>query len=170
MFNLHDFQSELFTLPIRFGYDSTQKIYTIGRGQPMAILSHNGSNLKSMEKEWKQVVQTLDHERIRKEENISWESTYWGTVKHALRVTLKDIGPKQKVMLSYLMEAECTVNSLLLNYVSSDSDSLRPNHFLISSSGIAKTHNFFEKNQKKRGRSGGFPKKLGENFRNRWMR
>ena len=126
---------------------------TARRGQPTTLYSDNGTNFRGADREMAAAVRTLqDDPRWRDElanSRIEWKflppaaphmGGAWerlvGSVKRALKATLKEQSPREETLATALAEAEFTVNSRPLTHISvdpRDESPLTPNHFLIGS-------------------------------------
>ncbi|XP_051172885.1 uncharacterized protein LOC127289150 [Leptopilina boulardi] len=119
------------------------------RGSPKRIYSDNGTNFRGASEELKKAVRELDKNEILRQssaEKIEWHfippasphmGGCWerliGSVKRTLAVTLKERAPREEVLQTLLAEAEYSINSRPLTYVSDDPSDLRsltPNDFL----------------------------------------
>lgn len=118
------------------------------RGMPSTIYSDNGTNFHGANNElqllWKQVQSNCNHWEIEWRFNPpaaphmggSWERLV-GSVKRILVQTMPSRNPTDELLHAYLIEAEHTVNSRPLTFVSletTDDEALTPNHFLLGSS------------------------------------
>ena len=123
------------------------------RGQPMAMYSDNGTNLRGANEELRAAVAELDQAKLNEyalEKDMRWNfippsaphmGGAWermiGCVKVALRPVLKEQAPKEDTLGTLMAEVEHIVNSRPLTHVSIDPDdkeALTPNHFLIGGS------------------------------------
>jgi hypothetical protein len=124
------------------------------RGTPREIISDNGTNLRAAEKELKNIVQTLDCNKIISAtqptkpttQYIKWQfippaAPHFGgawermvrTVKSSFYHVMKARAPKDEVFRSAVIEVENTVNSRPLHYVSTKDDcppAISPNDLL----------------------------------------
>lgn len=121
------------------------------RGAPTVIYSDNATNFYGAERELSEALHSLPDtlKTILTERRIVWKKIppgnpsaggAWerlvGSVKTALKVTLKDRAPHEEVLHTLLLEAEHLVNSRPLTPVNPDleKECLTPNHFLIGRS------------------------------------
>ncbi|XP_065182187.1 uncharacterized protein LOC135812896 [Sycon ciliatum] len=126
------------------------------RGQPTAIYSDNGTNLRGADGELRESIGELDQDRLAAEltaQSIEWHfippaAPHMGgawerlvrSVKVALRASLTELHPRDEALLTVFAEAESLVNGRLLTHVpldAEDDECLTPNHFLIGTSSAA---------------------------------
>ena len=117
------------------------------RGKQKSLYSNNGKNFVGANHELREALEELDQEEIQRQlatQKIEWHSIppgsphmggCWerlaGSVKRVLKATLTEQRPKEEVLQTIFAEADYSVNSRPLTYVSDDADSLTPNHFLL---------------------------------------
>lgn len=123
------------------------------RGQPSVLYSDNGTNLRGASEEFSVAFKNIDQEKLRDfgtRNFIKWEfnppsAPHMGgiweimvkSVKNALKSTLETEHPNEEVLKTLFAEAEHTVNSRPLYYVSSDPsdpEAITPNHLLFGAS------------------------------------
>ncbi|XP_048003936.1 uncharacterized protein LOC125240133 [Leguminivora glycinivorella] len=121
------------------------------RGAPTVLYSDNATNFYGAERELAEAKRTLPDslKPFLSEREMTWKKIppgnpsaggAWerlvGSVKTALKVTLKERAPHEEVLHTLLLEAEHIVNSRPLTPVNPDLDdeALTPNHFLIGRS------------------------------------
>ncbi|XP_043471849.1 uncharacterized protein LOC122504708 [Leptopilina heterotoma] len=123
------------------------------RGQPAVLYSDNGRNFVGANNKLRTIQKDLNFDKQSEFVTglgIKWhfippDAPHMGgawerlvrSVKTALYVTLKEQVPKEKVFITFLAEAEHSVNSRPLTHVSlnpRDQEALTPNHFLLRSS------------------------------------
>ncbi|XP_063540079.1 uncharacterized protein LOC134749105 [Cydia strobilella] len=121
------------------------------RGTPTVLYSDNATNFYGAEREIAEAKKTLPDslKPFLTERAITWKKIppgnpsaggAWerlvGSVKTALKATLKERAPHEEVLHTLLLEAEHVVNSRPLTPVNPDLDveALTPNHFLIGRS------------------------------------
>ena len=129
------------------------------RGTPARIRSDNGKNFVGADQVAKQFDEVFDVVQLQDElsnKGIDWRFNCphdpsaggaWERmvqcVKKVLRVTLKEVAPKEQSMFqSLLIEAENIVNSRPLTHLplsSQDEEPLTPNHFLLGCPNTAQT-------------------------------
>ncbi|XP_037818591.1 uncharacterized protein LOC119608296 [Lucilia sericata] len=128
------------------------------RGTPLKIRSDNGKNFVGVNQEAQRFDEVFDLVKIEDElstKGIEWqfncphnpaEGGVWERmvqcVKKVLRVTLKEVAPKEHTLQSFLIEAENIVNSRPLTHLPvspEDEEPLTPNHFLLGSTNTAQT-------------------------------
>ncbi|XP_065363858.1 uncharacterized protein LOC135957111 [Calliphora vicina] len=128
------------------------------RGTPLKIRSDNGKNFVGVNQEAQRFDEVFDLVKIEDElstRGIEWqfncphnpaEGGIWERmvqcVKKVLRVTLKEVAPKEHTLQSFLIEAENIVNSRPLTHLPvspEDEEPLTPNHFLLGSANTAQT-------------------------------
>jgi hypothetical protein len=121
------------------------------RGPPKVIYSDNGTNFHGANNELKKSVKDINQELVKDfllNKGINWTfippaSPHMGgswerlirSIKKALSITLKEQFPTEEVLRTVLTEAECTVNSRPLTYVSvqpDDREAITPNHLLLA--------------------------------------
>ena len=126
------------------------------RGQPAAIYSDNGTNLRGADRELRESIGELDQDRLTAEltaRSIEWHfnppaAPHMGgawerlvrSVKVALRASLTEQHPRDEALLTVFAEAESLVNGRPLTHVpldAEDDECLTPNHFLIGTSSAA---------------------------------
>lgn len=126
---------------------------TARRGQPSVIYSDNGTNFRGAAEELKKAVSALNVARL--VDNSANNGTKWvfnppsaphmggawesmvKAVKKALYQAMNSEAPKEEVLRTLFAEAEHTVNSRPLTYVSSDpldQEAITPNHILFGAS------------------------------------
>lgn len=124
------------------------------RGKPELMISDNGTNFMSAERELRNLVSTLDQTQIKEQvahDGIQWRfnppsGSHHGGVfealiksaKKALRAILGESRITDEELLTAKSEVEGILNSRLLTYCSSnpnDEQVLTPNHFLYSQMG-----------------------------------
>lgn len=159
------------------------------RGEPQMIMSDNGTNMKSADKELKETLKNLDEDMIKNEmvaRKITWKfippaSPHMGgcwermvrSFKDALKVLLRGRTTKFEVLATLMCEAENIVNSRPLTYVSSnpeDPESITPNHFLIGSSSANKAPGNFSEDKIDISKRWRYSQKLADLFWNRWVK
>ena len=115
------------------------------------MISDNGTNFTSAERELRNLVSTLDQTRIKEKvahDGIQWQfnppgGSYHGgvfeglikSVKKALRTILGESRITDEELLTTVVEVEGSLNSCPLTYCSSnpnDEQVLTPNYFLYS--------------------------------------
>ena len=120
------------------------------RGKPKTLYSDNGTNFVGANTELQRALQDFDQEEITRQtaiHGIEWHfippgSPHMGgcwerlvrSVKRALEAALREQAPKDEVLQTLFAEAEFSVNSRPLTYVSddpADPESLTPNHILL---------------------------------------
>ena len=119
------------------------------RGKPEVMISDNGTNFTSAERELRQLVSTLDQTRIKEQaanDGVQWRFNPPGgsfevlikSAKKALRAILGESRTSDEELLTAVVEVEAILNSRPLTYCSSDPDDehvLSPNHFLFGQMG-----------------------------------
>ena len=119
------------------------------RGKPEVMISDNGTNFTSAERELRDLVSTLDQTRIKEQvvhDGIQWRfnppggSHHGGifealikSAKKALRAILGESKTTDEELLTAVVEVEGILNSRPLTYCSRDPNDehvLTPNHFL----------------------------------------
>ncbi|PFX25917.1 hypothetical protein AWC38_SpisGene9441 [Stylophora pistillata] len=124
------------------------------RGKPEVMISDNGTNLTSAERELRVLISTLDQTRIKEQaahEGIRWRfnppggSHHGGifealikSAKKALRAILGESRTTDEELLTAVVEVEGILNSRPLSYCSNDTDDenvLTPNHLLYGQMG-----------------------------------
>jgi transposase InsO family protein len=138
------------------------KRFIARRGIPREIYSDNGTYFRGANKELQNSLKCLDYNKLSEElthKGLVWKfipvaASHMGgiwerlvqSVKRVLRVILYERAPKQKSLLSFLLEAESMINSRPLTHVALEVGSdecLTPNHFLLgNSNGYPPTGNF----------------------------
>lgn len=120
------------------------------RGRPADMYSDRGTNFVGAHAELRAALRDMNHDRLQSEaigRGIAWHfnppaSPHMGgcwerlvrSVKNALKATLRERAPREEILYTLLAEAELTVNSRPLTYVSSDLEHpvvLTPNHLLL---------------------------------------
>ena len=124
------------------------------RGKPEVMISDNGTNFTSAERELRDLVSTLDQTRIKEQvahDGIQWRfnppgGSHHGRIfealiksaKKALRAILGESRTTDEELLTAVVEVEGILNSRPLTYCSSDPNDehvLTPNHFLYGQMG-----------------------------------
>ena len=124
------------------------------RGKPEVMISDNGTNFTSAERELRDLVSTLDQTQIKEQvahDGIQWRfnppggSHHGGifealikSAKKALRAILGESRTTDEELLTAVVEVEGILNSRPLTYCSSDPNDehvLTPNHFLYGQMG-----------------------------------
>ena len=119
------------------------------RGKLEVMISENGTNFTSAERELRDLVLTLDQIRIKEQvahDRIQWRCNLPGgshhgeifealikSAKKALRTILGESRTTDEELLTVVVKVEGNLNSRLLTYCSSDLNDehvLTPNHFL----------------------------------------
>lgn len=120
------------------------------RGQPKEIWTDNGTNFVGAERELRECINSLDHDKISNDlilNGCSWKFNCPGapnmagvwermvkSIKTALKISMKNINPREEVLLTLLYEAEYMINSRPLTHISvdpGDLEAITPNHFLL---------------------------------------
>ncbi|XP_073838192.1 uncharacterized protein [Musca autumnalis] len=128
------------------------------RGTPIRIRSDNGKNFVGADQEAKRFQEVFDVIRVKDElstKGIDWqfncpynpsEGGIWERmvqcVKKILRVTLKEVAPREHTLHSFLIEAENIVNSRPLTHLPvgpDEEEPLTPNHFLLGHPNMPET-------------------------------
>ncbi|XP_073831630.1 uncharacterized protein [Musca autumnalis] len=128
------------------------------RGTPIRIRSDNGKNFVGADQEAKRFEDVFDVVRVKDElstKGIDWqfncpynpsEGGIWERmvqcVKKVLRVTLKEVAPREHTLHSFLIEAENIVNSRPLTHLPvgpDEEEPLTPNHFLLGHPNMPET-------------------------------
>ena len=125
------------------------------RGTPIYVISDNGTNFVGAEREMRELVQALNHEKIVQEttkyQPIDWKfnppsAPHFGGVfeamiksaKKAMKVVMDDADVTDEELQTAMCGAERLLNSRPITYVSSDPNDpspLTPNHFLVGQIG-----------------------------------
>jgi transposase InsO family protein len=160
------------------------------RGHPQKIFSDNGRNLRGVERELRQAVQSFDQEKIMEEltkRKVEWSfippgAPHMGgswerlvrSVKAALRVTLTEQSPREEVLNTLFVEAENIINSRPLTHVPvdpNDPDSLTPNSFLLGTSSAAiQVPSVFVDSSRCPRKQWILSQKLADHFWSRWVK
>ncbi|XP_073843555.1 uncharacterized protein [Musca autumnalis] len=128
------------------------------RGTPIRIRSDNGKNFVGADQEAKRFEEVFEVVRVKDElstKGIDWqfncpynpsEGGIWERmvqcVKKVLRVTLKEVAPREHTLHSFLIEAENIVNSRPLTHLPvgpDEEEPLTPNHFLLGHPNMPET-------------------------------
>ena len=121
------------------------------RGTPSQLYTDNGTNIHGADAELHKALQELDQQKLSCDlsaTGINWHfnpAPHMGracerlvrSVKTAIGAVLNERAPKDEVLRTLMIEAECLVNGRPLTHVSvdtNDAESLTPNHFLIGTS------------------------------------
>lgn len=124
------------------------------RSKPELVVSDNGSNFVGAERELRELVNSMDKEKIKDDAanlGIKWKfNPPWGSLhgglfesmikstKRALRAILGEARLTDEELLTAVTEVEGLLNSRPLSYSSGDpkdSPVLTPNHFIIGNAG-----------------------------------
>ncbi|XP_078355671.1 uncharacterized protein LOC144640376 [Oculina patagonica] len=147
-------------LEMSYSLDTDSFIYAFGRmtsrrGTPTYVISDNGTNFVGAERELRELVESLDPDRITQEtatyHPIDWKfnppsAPHFGGVfeamiksaKKAIKAILGDADVTDEELHSAICGAERLLNSRPLTYVSSDPHDLSPltpSHFLVGQLG-----------------------------------
>ena len=147
-------------LEIAYGLDTDSFInafvrMTSRRGMPSYVVSDNGTNFVGAERELRQLVVSLDRDRIIRETNkqqqIEWKfnppsAPHFGRVfeamiksaRRALRSILRNADVTDEELHTAICGAESILNSRPITYVSANANDLTPltpNHFLCQLGG-----------------------------------
>lgn len=162
---------------------------TARRGQPAVIYSDNGTNLRGASEEFSAAFKNIDQSKLREfgaRNFIQWEfnppsAPHMGgvwesmvkSVKNALKNTLETEHPNEEVLRTLFAEAEHTVNSRPLYYVSSDPadpEAITPNHLLFGASSrnlLPRRYELLERSHKKQWATA---QNLADHFWRRWQK
>ena len=160
---------------------------TARRGQPSVFYSDNGTNLRGASEELREALRELDNEKLLNfgaKNGIkwvfippaaphmggSWESLV-KCVKNALYHTLKTDAPREEILRTLFAEAEHSVNSRPLFFVSSDPDdpeAITPNHILFGASSREQLPRRYEDLQGSSRKSWARAQGLADVFWRRW--
>lgn len=155
------------------------------RGTPTVLYSDNGTNFIGAERELKEAIQSLPEHMLpfTSSRGITWKKIppgnpaaggAWerlvGSVKSALKTTLKETSPHEEVLHTLLLEAEHIINSRPLTPVNPDLglEALTPNHLLIGRSNALSPLGVFN-DQKLSLSSWRTCQLLADNFWKRWV-
>ena len=162
---------------------------TARRGQPSIFYSDNGTNFRGACEELKQELAALDKEKLIAYGNRvgskwhfippsaphmggAWESLV-KSVKRALYDILKTQTPREEVLRTAFAEAEHTVNSRPLTFVSpevDDPEAITPNHLLFGASSRNTLPRRYEMLEGSPRKQWAFAQRLADEFWHRWRK